>query len=739
MKVFQKEIYLDIASVYLLVLIIINILLTKLPLTGTIGFEFAAINGILLFLFGGLTAQSKFKKNSYKSFLELLNNNKILFLSFLLLPFLISLIPSLFISKCPIIDGVLFFFVITIPSFIFGLVTGYFSFSVTPKYALFFFLVLFFVILLSSLVEFFLNPQIYFYNPIFGFYPGTIYDEDLSVDKLLIGYRICNIIFFVAMVLIAKRISSKVFFKRILISSSLLIIVIAFIFLKPILHFATDKNRLDRNLSKSITTEHFHVHLPDSLKNKEAIFAALLNEYYFDQLTIELKFHTDKQKIDSYIFSNRDQKRELLGSGNADIAKPWLNQIYLNFSNYEGSLKHELAHVIAARSGKNILKVAENFNPSMIEGFAMAFEDNYNGNPVHYMAKLANQAGYKISIEKLFEGLNFFSKNSSISYIYCGSFIKYLVDKYGVEKIKTLYSNTDFTMIYGKNLSALVVEYNDFLKIYQINVNNSKAQLYFGGTTIFKKFCPRVAGAEVKKAWNLFNTKRISDALNLFQKVYSYSNSYQSLIGIIACYSKEKKYSEAEKVLNEQLVNFKKSQYFFYLELALGDLFIETNRKSDAVAVYDSLLKQNPHVDYTNEVLIRKSILEDGTDSLKSFFDKNEIMKYETLLRHNEKGIKYYSIPSLLRLAERSNQDIIKLISDLRNKLQVTDYVSSYAALKISMSALKNLDYGQAQYFAVHSFDFKKDENSNHQFVENLRMVNWFKNNADGIKKFSNE
>ena len=736
MKFFHKEIYLDFPRFYILTLIIVNLFLTNLPLTNTLGYEFAAINGIMLFLTGGLISIIKLRKSHFKNFFDLLKQNNIFFLSALSFPFLIGLMSSFFISKCPILDGVLFFLVIAIPSLFFGIATGYYSFSLTRKYSLWIFLILFFVILLTPLVEFFLNPQIYFYNPIFGFYPGTIYDEDLSVDKLLIGYRVCNLLFFITMVLIAERISSKVYFKKILISSSLLIIAIAFFLLKPALHFATDKNRLEKNLNKKINTEHFQIHFPDSLKKKEALFFAILHEYYFDQLAIELRLHKDKQRIDSYIFAGKDPKRELLGSGNADIAKPWLNEIFLNFSNYEGTLKHELTHVMDAKFAKNIFKVAENFNPSMIEGYAMAFEDNYDGNSVHYLAKLAYQSGYKIPIVKLFKGINFFTKNSSISYIYSGSFIKYLTDKYGVEKIKMLYSNSDFAKVYGKDISALAVEYNEFLNKYQINANNYQAQLYFGGTTIFKKFCPRVAAGEVKEAWNLFNTKKINDALELFEKVYEYSDSYQSLMGIITCYSKEKKYSEAAKFLNEQLANFKKSQYFFYLELTLGDLFIETNNSSGAVAIYDSLLIQNPHIDYTNEVLIRKAILDDGIDSLKSFFHKNETLKYQQLLRLNEKGIKYFSIPSLLRFAERTNQDVMKLISDIRNKIQITDYVSSYAAMKISKIALKNSDYNTAQYFAVLTFDFKKDENSNHQFIENLRMINWFKNNADEISKF---
>jgi hypothetical protein len=589
------------------------------------------------------------------------------------------------------------------------------------------------------LIEFFINPQIYFYNSIFGFYPGTIYDEDLSLDRVLITYRICNLIFFTTLILIAERNYFHKYFRKILVSIVLILISLAFVFFKPIFHFATDKARLDRSLNKSISTEHFIIHYPDSLNKREVIFAAILHEYYFDQLAVKLGIHGYKQKIDSYIFADKDQKRELLGSGNADIAKPWLNHIYLNFTNYEGTLKHELTHVLAGTFGNNILKVAENLNPSMIEGLAMAIEDNYNGNSVHYMAKLAFQSGYNVSIENLFQGLNFFTRNSSMSYIYSGSFIKFLIDEYGIKKVKLLYGNSDFASIFGKSISTLALEYSDFLKKYQIESNVSKAKLYYGGKTIFKKFCPRAAAADVKKAWLLFSTKKINEALLLFQKIYGYSGSYQSLNGIITCYSKEKKFVDAKNFLNEQLNQFKNSQYFYYLELVLGDLFIQTNRLSDAGAIYDSLLSQNPHIDYTNEVLIRKEILKEGSDSLKSFLYKNETLRYHKLLVLNENEIKYFSIPSLVRSALLTHQNVLELISKLKNKIQVTDYVSSYTAMKISINALKFFEYNEAQYYAVKSLNFKKDIDANHEFIENLRLINWFKNNANGIKETIHE
>lgn len=734
MKISLKNVLLNLPEFFILVIIILNLFLTTIPLTNTVGYELAVVNGILLFLIGGIIGINLLRKNLYKNFSDLLIQNYKLLTLLVMIPFFIGIISSIIVSKCPITDGVFFYLIITIPSFIFGIVTGFFTFALSRKFSLLIFLLLFFVILFIPLFEFYFNPQIYFFNPIFGYYPGTIYDEDLSVDRILIAYRIFNLAFFIGLVIISKHYFTVKRKRKVLVLSAIAIILIIFFFMKPALQFATDKNRLEANLKKSVTTESFRIYFPDSVKIKDIEYAALLHEYYLDQIKINFRINI-RDKIASYIFQDRNQKRLLLGAGNADIAKPWLNQIYLNYANYEQTVKHELSHVLAGEFGVTPFKVADGLSPSMIEGYAMAMENNYDGYPVHYMAKLASQSGYKFPVEKLFTGLNFFTKASAISYISSGSFIKYLSDKFGSDKIKKLYGNSNFTKIYGNNISALAVEYNDFLKNYLIDSNKYKAQLYFGGTTIFKKFCPRVAAANVKKGWKLFQEKKIDDAIKLFQEVYSYSGSYQSLIGVIASLSEEKKYKEARKFLSEQLPAFRSSSYFFYIELLYGDLLIQNSDSSSAVSIYDSLLLQNPHVDYTNEVMIRKTILEEGIDSLKIYFDKSDQLKQQKLLNLNREEIKYFSIPTLIQYSERINQYTKELLNELKQKIRVTDKISSYAAMKISRLALKNSDYETAQYFAVLALNFKQDDNSTHRYIENLRVVNWFKNNAEDLEQ----
>jgi len=640
-----------------------------------------------------------------------------------------------FLVNCPLTDGILFYLVISLPSFFFGMVVGYLLIILTKKFTYLTFTLVSIIILFSPLVEFYFNPQIYFYNPIFGFYPGTIFDEDLSVNKLIITYRLYNIFYFTLMGYFALIICNKKSIYKFAPVGLLILTAIVFSGMKPLLNFATDSERLNKELNRTINTGHFQIHFSDSLnKKKEMIFPALLHEYYLNQINIELN-EKYPYKLDSYIFDDGNQKRELFGSGNADVAKPWLHQIYLNYSGYSNALKHEIVHDAAAVFGVTPLKVSQNLNPAMLEGFAMAIENNYDGYPVHYLAKLACQAGYQIAINKLYSKMNFFFQVSSLSYTYSGSFIKYLIDLYGIEKVKKLYGEMDFHKYIGKDINELTHDYDFFLKNYRIDFNKNKAQLYFGGSSIFKKYCPRTAAADTKKAWDLYNRKKIEESGILFRKVYEYSGSYESLFGLKTCLEKINKYSEAEKLLSSEIHKFETGPHKFILELLLGDLMIKSGKGNCAVCLYDSLLIQNPHIDFINEVLIRKEILKEGPDSLRAYFGKNETQKFERLFIMNKNNPDCYSIPDLIRYAENNKIDISSLIAEFKENLNVKDYASAYAALEISKYSLLNYHYDTAQLFAARSLEFQCDENVKHRFIENLRMVNWFRNSAEETKK----
>ena len=168
-----------------------------------------------------------------------------------------------------------------------------------------------------------------------------------------------------------------------------------------------------------------------------------------------------------YLFDNRIQKKELFGAGNADVAKPWQNAIYISADSWDRTLKHELVHVFSAEFGTGLFKLASGFNPALIEGIAEAIEGTSDEISIKDFTYLAFSNNHKIDIESLFSGLNFFKSNSSLAYTFSGAFIKFLINKYGIEKVKLFYGNGDFRSVFKSDLNPKIKHLKNIFQLLQ--------------------------------------------------------------------------------------------------------------------------------------------------------------------------------------------------------------------------------------------------------------------------------
>src|SRR5574338_382827 len=101
--------------IYAIILILINILLTDLPLTKTFVYEFSAVNGLLLCIISGLYTIGCINNKQ--------NNLSSTFINIFILsaiPLAISIINSMFTMFCSFWDGLWFYILIVSGSVMFG-------------------------------------------------------------------------------------------------------------------------------------------------------------------------------------------------------------------------------------------------------------------------------------------------------------------------------------------------------------------------------------------------------------------------------------------------------------------------------------------------------------------------------------------------------------------------------------------------------------------------------------------
>ena len=728
MKFIKENFYL---LVILLIIAVINLALLQFPLTNVFGYEFAAINALLLSFLSALYSISYFKKFSTQD--EKPEPFRLFkaYLLFLIIPFLISVGNSFFVGFCSFYDGVLFYLVLTLPSVIVGGAIAVIAMNTLSRFQTLIVSLIYLGILSITFFELYLNPQVYFFNPVYGYFPGTIYDEGLSVSSKLFLYRCINIGFFGFILLVlGKRIKEK---KRANKKIILLVLILSgiFYYFSPHLGYSTTYGRLSSELPVTLETKNFIIHTDRAIPQEVLKLIALNQEFYLQQL--ELFFLVEqKEKIHSFIFRSNMQKKDLFGSGNADVAKPWLNNIYISIDTWEHTLKHELAHCVSADFGVGIFKVAAGFNPALIEGIAEAADNSYDENEIHFLAALAHNNNYKINISSILKGLNFFSSTSSLGYIYAGSFIRYLIENYGISRIKKYYATNDFESSYDVQLEEVVKNYYSFLERFELTNTEDKAHYYFGRKAIFYKVCPRYISDRLGKGWKMYNSNNIEGARSTFIDLLDKSDNYSALLGLVLCLEKIDSLDLAIELISDNISLFEKTSYTYNLKLKLADLKAKNDNLREAKILYSDLADKNPNRQLKYIADLRMKLSEEP-ERLSKYLTGSDFDKYFILKELNNEEYYYYSFPVLISLAGILQEDYDIFLKQFEKRLIVNDYHSSYGTFVLSKYMMKNFDFLLARKMAGLSMRYREEADFLNILEENYKKAEWFYTNSDSL------
>lgn len=715
--------------IYLAIVLIFNLVLLEFPLTKVFGYEFSVLNSVLLVLLVGIYS-IKFYKIHFENKRKFLV--KELFISlplFLIIPFCVSVVNSIFIGFCSFYDGVLFYIVLTTPSVFIAVSLAMISVVYLKRFNVLFFVIMYLGILSIIIFEIYFNPQVYIYNAIIGFFPGTVYDEGIAVSGKLILYRFFNILYFGSVLIYAiKILTKKQKRNKLYFTYYLLLFPVLFYFFSPDLGYSTTENSLAKDLNKSIETNHFVIHFDKRTPNEKINLIVLNHEYYYQELT---KYFNCKpnEKINSFVFYNDDQKGLLFGSRNADVAKPWLNQIYISLDTWNNTLKHELAHCFSAEFGTGFLKLASGWNPALIEGIAEAADGYFDENELHYIAALAYNSGYKIDIDYLFTKLGFFNQASTMSYVFAGSFVQYLIERYGIENFKKYYANGDFTYTYKYEFSNVVKSYYTFLSNTNSDFSIDQANYYFGRKSIFQKVCPRAVSELLDAGWEQFNNYNYKGASTAFPKVLELTDSYSALVGIVKSLEKQNSIIQGANILSDNIEKYVNTSYYYNLQLILADLFARIDLFDTADSIYSNIVVEFPNRRLYYLSLTRIALVE--SKKIKDYLDGTDFDKYSILLDLNNGKYNYASLPIIIDLSRSVNESVSLFENRINKKFVVDSYISSYAAFKLSEYLMENFDFINAKKFAGLSLRYDKDKNFYSILKENLNKTEWFNKNAN--------
>lgn len=364
------------------------------------------------------------------------------------------------------------------------------------------------------------DPVVFAYDPFWGYFSGSIYDEAVGVGRTYLVFRAYNVLAIVAGLaawtvfvdprsLTLRRPSGASALQ--LAATAGLVLTSSSIGLRgPRLGFTANVETITRVLSGVRETEHFVIHYaPRSADAREIEAIAAEHEFAWAQL----KAATGREpegKVHSFLFVSPEQKRVLMGAGRVQVAAPWRGQIYLDHRPFPHPvLHHELAHVFGRTVGDPVFGVSRSgvfINIALIEGFATALAPRPDdGLDLHDQALVLERLGKRPPLPAIM-GPAFFTRASSVAYTTAGSFCAWLIETRGFEPMGVLYgSGGDFELAYGASLPGLEADWLAFLEaragVTDDDVKHQRQR--FERRSVFARPCAhRAAGLleEVKRA-----------------------------------------------------------------------------------------------------------------------------------------------------------------------------------------------------------------------------------------------
>ena len=391
-----------------------------------------------------------------------------------------------------------------------------------------------------GLWRFYAAPPVFSYSAIVGYFPGNLYDENLTLGMPLVWSRLEQLAWTIALVaLVAAGIDARYRMRlprrprQLAIAAVALVAAIALHAQSGALGYNVDASDIEGELDGTYETPHFIIHYAHTEEiDRDIALIAEDHELRYAEVVAQTGV-APEGKLTSFYFANSDQKARWMGARDVEMAKPWRHEIYLDHRPFpHPSLRHEIAHAIASAFGDPLFHVATRrvlgvpllVNPGIVEGLAVALDwpGGYDRLTPHEAVRAMQVLGLEPSLDELLS-LKFFGVSSARGYTTAGSFLRFLLDTYGAAKLRELYeSGGDFDDAYGKPMSALADEWRAMIAKVELPPGVIEAQKErFRGGGVFAQPCPHAIAARRERAYKAAAAGDRDHAIWLLREVCS--------------------------------------------------------------------------------------------------------------------------------------------------------------------------------------------------------------------------
>jgi len=413
------------------------------------------------------------------------------------------------LAGCFNIDGLAFWILLPLPSVFFGYAVGRLFRSWQLSYRRIITLCLLLLIAIGIPVyELLYYPQVYLFNHVWGAWPGPIYDEAVHAGGGLLFFRILTLLWVVLLWQIPEIDKDR--FSKWIVGFAVLSIAFSYANLTEF-GIITPRKYLQDVLGGHKSTAHFELYYDNqNYSSHEIALLAKQQEFYYRQIArrLELPDRDPNNKIESYLYANAWQKKELVGAKFTSYVPVWLKQDQLHIAKQQlQSLKHELVHVMAKRFGNDLFHAS--WSIGLIEGLAVAVDGGSSAtSTIDQIVVSEKPYPTEQELQYAFSARGFYGGRSGVNYITSGSFVHFLLDTFAVDSLKKAYAAGKIAKYYPGGWSELTKRWHQHLDSVQVDsVDQQTARRIFAIPSLFEQKCPHKI-SDFARAWDKYQFHR---------------------------------------------------------------------------------------------------------------------------------------------------------------------------------------------------------------------------------------
>jgi hypothetical protein len=360
--------------------------------------------------------------------------------------------------------------------------------GVARRFCVYMGLLVFFLLFLHLGWSLWMNPQKRTTHLLAGFIHGAIYDNWIPVDAGILWTRATHA--WIACSLLA---SAVLWTRKRYLVLSLLPLLGAYETAKRAAPFPSQALGLDALMSlmpekrkeDRFTLHHKAFESADERWMLDEIFAAA--QFHVHDLAEQLQVYDTHVHI--FVYPSREAKKLWFGGDGTDITDVVTPSIHINLEAWpHGTLRHELVHALTSSFAFRGL----GFHPNLAftEGLAVALAPHEEEMSLHAGAANLVSSGRLPDLRGLFSPL-FWRESGRRAYTVAGSILKFLIDHYGVGRVKQLYAGDSWQSVFDTEADRILADWRNFLEAqYPPTATSIKAEALFRYPGILEDRCP---------------------------------------------------------------------------------------------------------------------------------------------------------------------------------------------------------------------------------------------------------